>query len=146
MKKSLFAFPVALVALSAAAQYSVNWHTIDGGGGTSAGGGYSVSGTIGQADASRELTSKRYSLAGGFWSLLAVSSLSGPRLTIVCTGTNTAVVSWPASAGDHQLQYNTNLDSTNWIAVGEMTHDNGSEKFILVNPVVGHRFFRMFKP
>ena len=32
-------------------EYSIVWHTIDGGGGTSSGGVYSVSGTIGQADA-----------------------------------------------------------------------------------------------
>ena len=31
--------------------YDLSWHTIDGGGGTSTGGVYSVSGTIGQPDA-----------------------------------------------------------------------------------------------
>ena len=39
-------------ALNAAAQsYSIDWHTIDGGRGTSTGGVYAVSGTIGQHDA-----------------------------------------------------------------------------------------------
>ena len=39
-------------ALNASAQsYAIDWHTIDGGGGTSTGGVYAVSGTIGQHDA-----------------------------------------------------------------------------------------------
>ena len=39
-------------ALTVRAQsYSIDWFTIDGGGGTSTGGVYSVSGTIGQPDA-----------------------------------------------------------------------------------------------
>ena len=37
--------------LCAQAQYSIDWSTIDGGGGTSTGGVYTVSGTIGQPDA-----------------------------------------------------------------------------------------------
>jgi hypothetical protein len=31
--------------------YSVDWHKVSGGGGTSTGGGFSISGTIGQHDA-----------------------------------------------------------------------------------------------
>ena len=43
-----------LLATGALAQtYSIDWYTIDGGGGTSTGGVYSVSGTIGQPDAGR---------------------------------------------------------------------------------------------
>ena len=47
--------------LPAHAQYAIDWHTIDGGGGTSTGGpmigvNYSVSGTIGQADAGGPMT------------------------------------------------------------------------------------------
>src|SRR5437899_2475559 len=41
-----------LLATSAHAQsYSIDWFTIDGGGGTSTGGVYQVSGTVGQPDA-----------------------------------------------------------------------------------------------
>ena len=46
--------------------YAINWHTIDGGGGTSTGGVYSMSGTIGQPDAA-VWQSDGYALAGGFW-------------------------------------------------------------------------------
>lgn len=47
--------------------YAIDWHTIDGGGGISSGGGYAVSGTIGQHDASGALTSGGYTVTGGFW-------------------------------------------------------------------------------
>lgn len=40
-----------LLDFTASGQSAINWHTTDGGGGTSNGGVYSVSGTIGQPDA-----------------------------------------------------------------------------------------------
>ena len=41
-------------AMGFAQSYQIDWFTIDGGGGTSTGGVYSVSGTIGQPDAGDE--------------------------------------------------------------------------------------------
>ncbi len=41
---------VILTAAGFAAEYEIPWYTIDGGGGTSTGGPYSLTGTIGQAD------------------------------------------------------------------------------------------------
>lgn len=40
-------------AITSPTQYSIEWFTIDGGGGMSTGGGYSMSGTIGPPDAGR---------------------------------------------------------------------------------------------
>ena len=56
-----FGFPILLTALllgvganSLPAQsYSIDWFTIDGGGGTSTGGVFAVSGTLGQPDAGK---------------------------------------------------------------------------------------------
>jgi len=57
----------ALVCSSAAAQpFSIDWFTIDGGGGTSSGGGFTLSGTIGQPDAGT-LSGGGFTLRGGFW-------------------------------------------------------------------------------
>ena len=49
--------------------YAIDWFTIDGGGGmASTGGEYSMSGTIGQPDASvATMSGGSYSLTGGFW-------------------------------------------------------------------------------
>jgi hypothetical protein len=54
---------------SSEAAYLLNWYTVDGGGGTSTGGVYSLSGTIGQADAGT-MSGGVYTLLGGFWSAL----------------------------------------------------------------------------
>lgn len=47
-------------------QYELNWSTIDGGGGTSSGGPYTLTGTIGQPDAAYSAGGS-YELLGGFW-------------------------------------------------------------------------------
>ncbi len=49
--------------------YDLSWNTIDGGGGTSNGGVYALSGTLGQHDAgpSPAMTGGVYTLVGGFW-------------------------------------------------------------------------------
>jgi hypothetical protein len=58
---------VAGVAEPASAQYSLSWLTIDCGGVMqSAGGTYTLGGTIGQPDAGA-LSGGAYSLSGGFW-------------------------------------------------------------------------------
>lgn len=48
------------------ADYQISWHTIDGGGGRSSGGLYTLTGTIGQPDAAYS-RGGNYELLGGFW-------------------------------------------------------------------------------
>jgi hypothetical protein len=49
----------------------ISWWTVDGGGETSTGGGYALSGTIGQPDAG-EISGGDYTLSGGFWVRMAM--------------------------------------------------------------------------
>jgi hypothetical protein len=51
------------------AVYTVDWWTADGGGGEAKGGDFTLSGTIGQAEAGR-LNEDIYTLVGGFWGTL----------------------------------------------------------------------------
>jgi hypothetical protein len=46
---------------------NASWHTVDGGGGDSAGGLYLVRGTAGQPDAGAPMLAGAYRLEGGFW-------------------------------------------------------------------------------
>jgi hypothetical protein len=55
-----------LMTSSALSQYEISWYTIDGGGGTSSGGPYVLTGTIGQQDADWA-SGGSYELLGGFW-------------------------------------------------------------------------------
>ena len=56
---------VILTATAASGQYELSWYTIDGGGGRSSGGDFSVIGTIGQPDAAWS-SGGDYELLGGF--------------------------------------------------------------------------------
>lgn len=55
-------------AVAVAGTVDLSWSTVDGGGGTSVGGLFELSGTLGQHDASEPLVGGDFSLIGGFWS------------------------------------------------------------------------------
>ena len=135
-----------LAATTQAQPFAIDWFSVDGGGGTSTGGVYAVSGTVGQPDAGGPMSGGQYSVTGGFWSLLAVVPSPGaPPLAITRTTTNTVVVSWPSPSLGFTLQENSDLRTTNWTSAGAAT-DNGTNKFIIVNPPAGNRFYRLYKP
>jgi len=133
----------ALVGWRAEGQnYSVDWHKIAGGGGTSTNGQYTVSGTIGQHDASGPLTNGQYSVTGGFWSLVQVIQTAGlPNLAITYLG-NSIIISWP-NTGSYTLQQNNNLGSDGWSTSGyQITTSNGTNS-IAINSPSGNLFFRL---
>jgi len=129
--------------------YSIDWFTIDGGGGTSTGGVYSVSGTIGQPDAGPTMSGGNYSVDGGFWSIIAAVQTPGaPTLTVTLTTTNTVAVFWPSPSSGFTLQQNTNsVTSVNWSNVSNANiSDDGTAKTLIINPPTGNRFHRLSKP
>ena len=126
--------------------YSIDWFKVGGGGGTSTGGVYAVSGSIGQHDAGGPMTGGNFSLTGGFWSLYAMQTPGAPVLSIKLTTTNTAQVYWPSPSTGYNLQVNTNLATGNWVTPAESVTDNGTIKYIIVNPLAGDRFYRLKNP
>lgn len=71
---------IALCAAAALAQsYSIDWHTVDGGGGASSGGAFSLSGTIGQPDAQTlpVMSGGTFELTGGYWPVATVCTCPG---------------------------------------------------------------------
>jgi hypothetical protein len=146
--KLYFCFLLSAFCFSATAQFSIDWFKIAGGGGTSTGSVYTVSGTIGQPDAGGPLTNGQYSLTGGFWSLLSVVQTPGsPLLSIAMTPTNTAMIFWPSPSTGFSLQQNTNsVSSLNWSNVVATPADNGTIRYIIVNPPTGNRFYRLVHP
>ncbi len=133
--------------LCAQAQYSIEWSTIDGGGGTSTGGVYAVSGTIGQPDAGR-MSGGSFTLDGGFWGLVAAVQTPGaPWLTITLNPQlSTITVSWALSETSWQLQATTNLLNTgsDWTQYSYQT--NGATCYRIESPPAGNRFYRLRKP
>ena len=114
---------------SHAQSYSIDWFTIDGGGGTSTGGVYSVSGTIGQPDAGK-MSGGNFTIDGGFWGIIAAVQTPGaPLLSIARTTTNTVAVSGRRLRRASRLQQNTNsVSSVNWSNVVTTIQDDGTTK------------------
>ena len=138
--RSLWAAFVLLVCNSAFAQYSIDWFTVDGGGGTSSVGLYEISGTIGQPDAG-SVSAGNYVIEGGFWTDL--EAVPEPGLSIERVSPSSALVFWPAPSDGFVLQQNTNLTTTNWVAVTNSPVVVNSEKQVTVSPLVGNRYYRL---
>ena len=70
-----------------------------------------------------------------------------PSLSVRLTASNTVAVLWPSAATGFVLQQNTNgLSSVNWSNVTGTIQNNGTNKFIIVNPPAANRFYRLIKP
>jgi hypothetical protein len=146
VKNFVLLVSVLLPAISSAQPFGVDWFKLAGGGGTSTGGVYSVTGTIGQPDSSQQsMTGGHYSLVGGFWSLIAVQTPGAPLLTIMRSGAK-VVVSWPSPSTGFALQQNTNLATTNWTSFVGPVSDDGTTKSVTNSPPTGNKYFRLFGP
>ena len=148
MKKFILSLLVSLAAYVGVAQYSINWFKIAGGGATGTNGQYSLSGTIGQHDASGLMTNGQYSVTGGFWVLpVAVQTPGAPALTV--THSNTAVVvSWPSPAEGWLLHATTNLVSAGsvWTEIPGPYSSNGANLQFTELVPAGNKFYRLHKP
>jgi hypothetical protein len=71
---------------------------------------------------------------------------NAPALAVSLTTTNSAMVSWPSPSTGWNLQQNTNPATANWTTPPETVTDNGTIKYIIVNPPTGNLFFRLSSP
>lgn len=133
------------LAIPARAQtnYTIDWFTVDGGGGTSTGGVYSISGTIGQPDAGGPMTNGQYSVTGGFWALpVAVQDTNAPTLTIVPAGPGQATISWTPDTGTNWvLQETLGLSPAAWA-----DSPSGATNPVVVPATLPTKFYRLHKP
>ena len=145
-KLAAFYLLTSALCLRTSAQFSIDWFTIDGGGGTSTDGAYTVSGTIGQPDAGK-MSGGNFSLDGGFWGLIAAVQTPGsPLLSILRTTTNAVVVFWPLPSTGFVLQENPIVNTTNWTDVGTSPTTNGPNLQVVVPSPLGNRFYRLRHP
>ena len=81
---ALLALILVSVVLAAPQAFDLSWWTVDGGGGTSSGGDFTLSGTIGQPDTSPLMSGGDFTIVGGYWgggALLAQNQLYLPIVT-----------------------------------------------------------------
>ncbi|MBP9901633.1 MAG: hypothetical protein V9H26_18840 [Verrucomicrobiota bacterium] len=122
--------------------YNIDWFKIAGGGGTSTGGVYSLSGTIGQLDASGPLTNGQYSVTGGFWALpTAIQATNAPTLSIVPATPGNATIAWSPNTPGFVLQETWALSPANWT-----NSPSGATNPISVPATWPVKFYRLFKP
>ena len=136
---------LAVSCIAARAQnFSIDWFTIDGGGGTSTGGVYSVSGTIGQPDAGA-MSGGNYSLQGGFWGIIsAVQTPGAPLLSIARQGSAVRVY-WLTNATGFVLDQSLTVTGA-WSQVAFPYSTNATEISITVPSPTGNKFYRLRKP
>ncbi len=145
------AFCLLLCALcfrASAQSYSIDWHTIDGGGGTSTGGVYTVTGTIGQPDAG-VMSGGPFTLTGGFWGIIAAVQTPGaPLLSVTRTATNTVVVSWPGPEAGWRLQSTASLSTTPvvWTPLPPPYPICDTHLCFIETAAAGNKFYRLQKP
>lgn len=136
--------PAAIVWLGSVAlgQYSIDWRTLDGGGGTGTNGQYSLSGTIGPPDAGGPMTTGPYSLVGGFWVLPGLVQTPGtPILCITNAAPGFATVWWTPPTPGFTLQSTDSLAPTNRVNV-----PSGTNNPVTVPATLPARFYRLLTP
>ena len=124
-----------LSALSSAQaqNYAIDWYKVAGGGGTSTGLTYTVSGTM---------SGGNYSLTGGYWSMISVIQTPGAPTLYINQSGPTVTVSWQ-NVANWTLQQNGNLTvPTGWGNSSGTTQANGTNYLTLTRPS-GNQFYRL---
>ena len=147
MKTLTFLVPLALLLASPftakAPPYEITWFAIAGGGGTSSGGSYTLSGTIGQS-AAGQLTGGSYVLEGGFWAgAFAVQQVGSPTLLLErsALGDGNVTLSWAPEASGFVLQMTDDLSAPDW-----RNAPSGSQNPVTLPATANTRFYRLHHP
>jgi hypothetical protein len=141
MKLLSFALLLSIAITSQAQPFSIDWYTMDGGGGTSTGGAFSLSGTIGQPDAGR-LSGGDFSLEGGFWAGATALQTPGSPFLHVSNSVSGVVVYWERPATGFVLDETASLAPSSWSQSPWPYQTNSTHIFITVPPA-GHKFYRL---
>lgn len=133
----------AAISARATDNFSIDWFTIDGGGGSMSGGVFVLDGTTGQPDAGPvTLASGTQFIKGGFWALdfSALGNLA-PTLQLQQTGFSELTLSWYPDTPGFLLQQSLTLTPDSWTTLPS-TPGNPA-----ILPMSGdHLFFRLIKP
>jgi hypothetical protein len=131
---------LAGVSSASAQPYSIDWFTVDGGGGMNGSGGiYTLSGTIGQPDAGSRLSGGSYSLQGGFWPGLVVPSSTGAPTVFIQLASGNVVISWLPNTPGFVLEETGSLSLPAW------SPSLGGNP-VSVSPSGGAKFYRLREP
>jgi hypothetical protein len=137
--RHLFFLSLCLGAFAALAEYAIDWHTINGGGGTSTNSQYRLSGAIGQPDAGT-MSGGGFTLQGGFWGVVAVQTPGAPTLYITNAAPGSATLWWSPATPGFVLQSTDSLATTNWLNAPSGTNNPAT-----VPATLPARFYRLIQ-
>jgi len=141
---SLVGVAFIAVGTALAQNYAIDWFRVAGGGGTSTGGVYKISGTLGQPEAGT-LKGGSYSLQGGFWAVLQTPG--APRLALERVA-NGVQLSWPVTVGGFVLEQTGTLGGpapAPWTAVDSPYQTNANQISVTLPVQPGNKYFRLRK-
>lgn len=132
---------------ASAQPFAIDWYSMDGGGGVSSGGSFTVSGTLGQPDGAR-VTGGGFALEGGFQSaFVAVQSIGAPRLEILRVGNNVEITWADTGAAEFFLQRSFSLGpAASWVDEDVDPSLVDGVNRVTLSLVPGFHFFRLRKP
>ena len=149
MKATILSLFVALCILPelASAQsgggLSITGSVIAGGGGSCAGGGFTLNSAIGQPEAGAT-SGGGFSATGGF---VPGASGSGPapRLSVRIGAANTVILSWPNPSTGFVLEQATdiNASASGWTSVSQSPVVVGANREVALSAEGARRFFRL---
>ena len=150
--KTLLARAGLFCAVPAFAQsLAIDWSTIAGGGGTSAGDSFLLNGTIGQTGVGAT-SGGVFTVGGGFWP--GVTRLSGLeptlsiRLGVPIAGVNTVILSWPNPSTGYVLQQTADMSAAGggWVSVLQTPIIVGPNKEVTLQATGQFCMFRLRHP
>lgn len=101
--------------------------------------------SVAEGDAAPSLSGGTYSLETAFSSVSAVQVPNAPLLGIALTATNTALVSWPVTVDDYQLQQSFTPSASSWSPAPQVVNTSGNNRWIVANLSAERLFYRLNK-
>ena len=131
-----------LAVASHADDFTLAGGRVAGGGGTSAGGAFQLTGTIAQPDAGGPLTNTPFSLTGGVWALpFVIQSDGAPTLSVTNATPGFATISWNPATPGFVLQSTPSLSPAAWSTV-----DGATAPPVTVPALAPRRYYRLVRP
>ena len=149
MKTLALPFLAFVLSVTAHAQSSIDWFTLDAGGAAHSSANYVVNFTAGQMDVGPTfLNSANYRIIPGFWALEDLGPATGlPELSIAKSGAD-VVLSWPSPSTGFVLQHTDSLNvlPAAWSDTPGLVSDNGFIKSLTLPHNLSKRFYRLRRP
>lgn len=128
----------------ARADFAIDWHSVDGGGGTSHGTNFTIAGTAGQPDAGSTVDASSRFLVSGYWSIILFLQ---PSLHIsVLDGALS--ISWNLDGSTWSLQAANQFTngSADWATIVLLPQTNSGKVFCTDHTSHPTRFYRLQRP